>query len=361
MSTTPGGDTPRDQTPGPEPTPARPPVPPVPEPGPVPPVPEPGPPVPEPGPPVPEPGPVPPVPEPTGPDEPTLPEPPIPVPEVSEPPVFAEPPPETYPPAGYPPPPPPGYAPQSGQQVPGAYPTTGYVPAAPPSLWGLAISDGWHAFGRVAGVFIGAAVVWFLIAGAVIALVSAIFRAGSTVDVNGRGFAWFVAPGFSFRWLLLQVVVALVIAFVEAAFVRNALAVTRGARPTFSEFFRFEHAGPVAVLALVIAAINLVVGLVSWIPGIGWLVQLAVGFFLMFSYYVLLDRGLAPIDAVRQGVLLASRNAPATVVFYLLAGLILLAGFIACGVGAFVSAPLVVICAAYLYRRLTGEQPRIPT
>ncbi len=355
MSTTPGGETPRDQTPGPEePTPPRPPVP---EPGPVPPVPEPGP-----VPPVPEPGPVPPVPEPVGPDEPTLPEPPIPVPEVNEPPVFGQPaPPQVYPPAGYPPPPPGYQQPPPAQQPPGVYPPAGYAAPAPPSLWSLAISDGWHAFGRVAGVFIGAAVVWFLIAGAVITLASLVFRAGAGVDVNDRGFTWFWAPGFSFRWLLLQVVVALVIAFVEAAFVRNALAVTRGARPGFGDFFRFEHAGPVAVLALIIAAINLVTGFVSWIPVIGWLVQLAIGFFLMFSYYVLLDRGLPPVDSVREGALLASRNAPATIVFYLLAGLILLAGFIACFVGAFVTAPLVVICAAYLYRRLTGEQPRIPS
>ena len=83
-------------------------------------------------------------------------------------------------------------------------------------------------------------------------------------------------------------------------------------------------------------------------------------FFLLFAYYVLLDRRVQPVDAIRGSVQLVQRNVGQTLIFYILAGLIIIAGFIACLIGIFVAAPVVLLATAYLYRRLTGEQPQLP-
>jgi len=298
------------------------------------------------------------------PDQPTVPGASVPDETAPPPPAAAYPPPGAVPP-GAPPPfgqrqPSPGYPPGGYQQPGYGPPPPGYgAPAGTPSLFSLAYSDGWRAFGRAGGAFVGALAVWGIAALAVLGVLSALLGAFRRVP-GATGIDAFYPSGFSFRNLVLSVVGALVLAFVQAQFVRAALAVTRGVRPTFADFFRFQDLGPVAVLALIIAGINLVVGLVSWIPGIGWLVQVAVQFLLMLPYYVLLDRDVPPVQALRDGVSLVTGNLGQTLLFYLVTIAVILAGFLACGVGILVAAPLVALATAYLYRRLTGEQPQIP-
>ncbi|OJV76616.1 MAG: hypothetical protein BGO37_11285 [Cellulomonas sp. 73-92] len=351
MSTIPGGDEPReDQTSPDQPAPA------VPEPG---------------SPHVPEPA-VPGVVEPPAPVEPpAAPEPPTPG---AYPPPEAYPPPASYPPPGSYPPgaasyPPPGYqAPPPGYQQPGygyqqapppAYqqPPAGYAPGMPqPSLFSVALSDGWKAFQRVGWTFAGAAVVWFIGGLIVLSVVSVIFGGWGHV-FSGNGFRGFAGASFSFSAFVLGIVGALIVALIQAQFVRVALTVTRGHRPTFAEFFHIENAGPVVVLALIIAVAE---GVVRAIPIIGGLLAIVVQFFLLLAYFVLIDRQAAPLDAIRGSVELVTRNAGQTVVFYVLSVVIVIVGAILCGVGLLVAVPWVLLASAYLYRRLTGEQPQLP-
>ena len=83
-------------------------------------------------------------------------------------------------------------------------------------------------------------------------------------------------------------------------------------------------------------------------------------FFLLLAYFILIDRRVAPVDAIRDSVDMMTRNAGQTVVFYLLAAVIVIAGAILCGVGLLVAVPWVLLATTYLYRRLTGEQPQLP-
>ena len=301
------------------------------------------------------------------PDEPApaVPEPPSPV-EPAAP--SAYPPPASYPhgASSYPPPgyqaPPPGYQ-QPGygyqQAPPPAYqqPPAGYAPGMPqPSLFSVALSDGWKAFQRVGWTFAGAAVVWFIGGIIVLSVVSAIFGGWGHV-FSGNGLRGFAGATFSFSTFVLGIVGALIVALIQAQFVRVALTVTRGHRPTFGEFFHIENAGPVVVLALIIAVVE---GVVRAIPIIGGLLAIIVQFFLLLAYFVLIDRQAAPVDAIRGSVELVTRNAAQTVVFYLLSVVIVIVGAILCGVGLLVAVPWVLLASAYLYRRLTGEQPQLP-
>ncbi len=293
-----------------------------------------------------------------------------------EPPVVPEPPapgaPGYPPPGGYPPPPPSypspssyppagGFPPPSSSYPPPGYqaPPPGYPPQVPQqSLFGVALSDGWKAFLRVGWTFVGALVVWSVLAAAVLSIVSVIFGGwGKIADANGTGLQGFTGAAFSVARFVLGIVGGIVGAIVGAQFVRVALAVSRGHRPTFGEFFHFEDAASVAVLAVIIGVAE---GVLSAIPFIGGLLGIVLGFFVMFAYYVLIDRRTAPVDAIRGSVDLVSRNTGQTIVFYVIAGLIIVAGFLVCGIGIFVATPVVILATAYLYRRLTGEQPQLP-
>lgn len=344
MSTIPGGDEPReDQTNPDEPTPV------VPEP------------------PSPD---APGAAEPPAPDEPpapAFPEPPVPG---GYPPPEAYPPPASYPPgaSSYPPPgyqqtPPPGSQPPPGygyQQAPPAgyqQPPAGYAPGVPqPSLFSVALSDGWKAFQRVGWTFAGAAVVWFIGGLIVLSVVSVIFGGWGHV-FSDNGFRGFAGATFSFSAFVIGIVGALIVALIQAQFVRVALTVTRGHRPTFGEFFHIENTGPVVVLALIIAVAE---GVLRSIPVLGTLLAIVVQFFLLLAYFVLIDRNAAPVDAIRGSIELVTRNASQTVVFYVLSFVIIIVGALLCGVGLLVAVPWVLLASAYLYRRLTGEQPQLP-
>jgi uncharacterized membrane protein len=262
-------------------------------------------------------------------------------------------------PAGYPPPPPAGYGPPPGAPV--GYPTAPPPPpgayAAPPSPIGDSFKYGWTAFTRNGGLFIAASLIWLVIGAIATAVVWAVVVgvAGGTDEALGydEGRAQI---GFSFGILVISAALALVATLIQAAFIRASLKVTNGSRVELSDFFRFENAGNVVLAALLIAGINAALGLVSWIPLIGWLVSVAVNLLIFFTLWFVVDKNLNPVDAISSSVALVRANLSTTILFYLLALVVIGAGFALCFVGALVAIPVVLVATAYLYRYLLGEQ-----
>ncbi|RHA44277.1 hypothetical protein D1825_02125 [Cellulomonas rhizosphaerae] len=161
--------------------------------------------------------------------------------------------------------------------------------------------------------------------------------------------------GLSFTFILIIGIFSLVFYLVEAAFVRAALKVTYGQRLEFADFFKFENATNVLITALLIAGINLVLGLVTWIPLIGQVVSLAANLALLFTLWFVVDKNLSPIDAIKASFELVRANLSTTILFYLLAAVILFVGFLLCGLGSLVAIPVVLVATSYLYRNLLGE------
>jgi len=279
-----------------------------------------------------------------------------------------------YPPAGgaYPPPagggyPPPaagygppagGYGPPGASQYPppqpGQYapPPGGYPPPSAATPLSEALSYGWNKFTQNGGTFIGAGLLWILGAGVVGFLLSLVFGGFAALFDNGSGG---YNTGFNLGWIVLVALWSLLAFVVEAVFIRAALRVTYGRAISLKDFFDFEDLGPVVLAALVLAGVNLVVGLVSWIPVIGWFISVAVNFFLFFTLFFVVDKRLQPVDAIRASVDLIRANLASTVLFVLVSWLIVVAGFVLCFVGAFVAIPVVLVASAYFYRRLLGE------
>jgi uncharacterized membrane protein len=247
-----------------------------------------------------------------------------------------------------PPPPPPGPG-------PGA-------PMPPQQPWdlGAALSYGWNKYvANVAQIIIAALV---LVVGiAVIAIVGALLigllvspgTAECSYDSSG---AWrcetddrtpfLVAMALN---LLLGAVLFVVAQIVGAGLIRGALAITEGRPFEVAEVFRTDRLGPVVVTSLILGAATFVGLLLCYVPG------LVVAFLTSYSLYFVIDKGLAPVDAIRASVDLVRNNLGTTIVWFIVGGLIAAAGSLICGVGLLLTLPIVLIGTAYTYKTLTGQ------
>lgn len=259
------------------------------------------------------------------------------------------------PPAGAYPPPPGAYPPPPGAYPP---PAGGYgAPVAPQSPFAEAFSWGWKKFTENGGVFVGAALIWLVIVGVLELVILTIFGGvASFVPMYDDGTATGVDDfGFSVGLIAVSALSALLASLVQAVFVRVSLKTTRGERAKLADFFDFSNAGPIVIAVLLLAAINLVVSLVSWIPLLGWIVAIAVNIFVFFTLYFVIDKNVPAVEAVKASIALVRANLSTTILFLLISYAILFAGLLLCGVGLLVAVPVVLLSAAFLYRRLTGE------
>ncbi|MCF4121554.1 hypothetical protein L1785_11230 [Antribacter sp. KLBMP9083] len=256
--------------------------------------------------------------------------------------------------------PPPGVTPPGGTPYPGApYPGTPYpgVPAygGPAGAYGAAAVSPFtvgEAIGFAWNRFKANALPWVLFV-LVLLVISSVFSGPSFGDyqrqmdsaLEGRPF---VQTGMAVTGTLFSIIGWLLSSVVQALGVRAALKEVSGEKPTFASFFSTERLG-VVVLAAVIVGVLTFVGLVACIlPG------LAIIIFATFTYHNVHDKGLPAWEAFTASFRLVAQNFGA--VFLLLLACLGLAilGAIPCGLGTFITLPIIMIGIAYGFRRLTG-------
>ncbi len=261
-----------------------------------------------------------------------------------------EPPPDQVPPppptGGYgqaPPPPPPPPAPSYGGGD-----STGY------SL-GNALSYGWAKFQANTGQIILSAVVLVVGLG-VVAVLGTLVMSALTTDascsVKDGSFSCDGGTGFFGRLILqslLSAVLLVVAWIIGAGLVRASLNVTEGKPFLFSDVLKTDKLGSVVVASVIIAAATFVGTILCYLPG------LVVGFATSYTLYFIIDKDMAPIDAIKASVMFVKDNLANTIVWYIVGGLVAAAGFIVCVVGALVSIPVVLIGTAYTYKTLSHE------
>lgn len=175
------------------------------------------------------------------------------------------------------------------------------------------------------------------------------------------GVVWFLIVGALTTWntpffvtFFLNVVgIALIFVVAQvigAGLIRGALGITEGREFQAAEVFKFDKVGPVVVTSLIVGALVFVGSLLCYLPGV------VAGFVTSYSLYFVLDKGLAPMDAIKASFELVKENLGETIIWYLVGGLIAMAGAVVCGVGMLVSLPIVLIGTAYTYKSLTGQQ-----
>ena len=259
-----------------------------------------------------------------------------------------------------PPPPPPGGGP-GGPADPGGYgappppPPPGAGPYSPPD----AVGYGWNGFKANPGPLLLGTLLLLVVAGVVSGVGNLVFGAlflddpTSSFDPETGDFAFDTGSSFLARWLvngLVTLLAGLVAQFFVAALVKGALDIVGGRPVGFGAMFEGWDKGKVVVAALIVAVATGIGTFLCYLPG------LVVGFFTSYTMFFVVDRDLPPWEAVKASVSFVANNLGPTLVYYLLAVLVVIAGAILCGVGLLVAIPIAIIGTAYTYRRLHGQQ-----
>lgn len=261
---------------------------------------------------------------------------------------------------GTPPPPPPpptgGYG-SYGDASGGAY---GAPPPPPPAgpgegPWSLgdALSYGWAKFQAYVGPSIILALLVVVVA-VVFGGIGYAIRSGITssphFDSNGN---YHGGSGF-FVGTLLGNGITSALSFlaqtaVGAIVVRAALDVTQGQAPNVGEAINRVPWSKVIVLALIQAVAVFIGFLLCILPGI------ILSFLFYFATYYVIDRGMEPVDALKESVSLVTKNVGTALLWAIVGSIVAVAGVCACGVGFLVTFPLVTYGTAYTFKKLTGQ------
>ncbi|MBV8182598.1 MAG: hypothetical protein JO045_28175 [Mycobacterium sp.] len=270
----------------------------------------------------------------------------------------APPPPPGYgpPPPGYGPPPP-GYGPPQ----PGYAPLPGYPPPGQRFNISDAFSWAWNKFGKNAVPLIVAFLVYAVIGLVVHGLVFVLMGGANanTTDANGDYGASFTAGLGTAGTLVLSIVSFVFGIFVQAAFLSGALDIADGRPVSIGSFFKPRNFGNVILAGALLSVISALLDTLSLLPSVvfallSFLAIVVFTFFALFTIAFATDRGLPPIDALRASFTTVWANVGNTLLSFLIQALVVLLGFLACGIGIIVAGPLALLIQVYTYRRLSG-------
>jgi uncharacterized membrane protein len=173
-----------------------------------------------------------------------------------------------------------------------------------------------------------------------------------TITVLGTSTQGQCSPGLFVTLLgagLGSLVVSLFVQALGAGLIKIALDVTDGKPVSASEVWAWVTNGRVLTAALIIAVATFIGTLLCYIPGI------IVAFLLNWTMFYVVDKGMGAVDACKASISFVTSHLGDTVVFYLLGIVAFVVGAVLCLVGLLVAAPVVLIGAAYTYRRLNAE------
>lgn len=259
-----------------------------------------------------------------------------------------EPPPDQPPPpptGGYgeaPPPPPPPAPPAGGN---------GY------SL-GNALSYGWTKFQANFGQIIVAVLVLVGVV-AVVQIVGYVISnavqcepevhinsAGQLVGNDCSGGLFALSTFVSLLFSAASFIVSMII---SAGIIRFALDITEGRELNPKVLLSTDRLVPVIVASLIVGIATFVGLVLCILPGI------IVIFLTQYTLYFLIDKDMAPVDAIKASVAFTTQNLGNVLIWYIVGGIVALVGFAICFVGAIVSVPVVIIGTAYTYKTLNNE------
>ena len=274
----------------------------------------------------------------------------------SPPPPSAAPPPPPPPPSAAPPPPPPPLPPAGTAPAGSTQDTTPFDPVdAFKYAWERFTAKWDTTFVPVAiGLIATFIVVGVLYAIFFVAILAAAFTTSAGAHTGGFTLMAFISGliVYGIAYLLLQIV--------YASWAKAGLEVTKGNAPSLAECYKGWDRKNVVVAAVIMAVLVVVPAMIlSLVPGIGGLLQLlyslVAGFALQFTVLHIVDQGLEPVDAIRASVNLAMSNVQKVAIFYLLVFIAEIVGAVVCGIGLFLTAPLIVIATAFAYQKLRGR------
>jgi uncharacterized membrane protein len=154
---------------------------------------------------------------------------------------------------------------------------------------------------------------------------------------------------------LVFVVVALTQSWIQGGTTKFLLRVARGESPPLNEVFSgMPFLGRVLLGNILFFVAYYIGALFCFVPGVIFALGCS-----QWMYFVV-DKGLSPVDALKQSWALTNGHKGQLFLYFILAALVGLAGYLACGVGIFIAIPIIQLGQTYIYLRLQGETPRLP-
>lgn len=263
------------------------------------------------------------------------------------------------PPPPPPPPPPPGDGGGYGPPAPPTPPAYG-APAAGSGGYSAteAVSYGWSKFSKkpadliVPVLIVAVAVIIVEIVVQVLLRNTLLSTHDCTRSAFGVDYTSQCGPGF-FVTILGSGIAAAFVSFLTqmlgAGLIKAGLNVVDGKPVSTAEVFSYATRPNVVVAAALIAVATLVGTILCYIPG------LIVGFLTTYTLFFVVDKDMAPMDAIKASVSFTTSHLGETIVFYLLAIVCIIVGAILCGVGLLAAIPVVLVGAAYTFRMLHNE------
>ena len=139
-----------------------------------------------------------------------------------------------------------------------------------------------------------------------------------------------------------------------AGLIKSALNVADGKPVNAGDVFGYATKSNVIATAALVAAATFVGSLLCYLPG------LVVGFLTLFAMFYVVDKDMAPVDAIKASVSLTTSRLGETILFYLLGIVVIFVGAILCLVGLLAAVPVVLAAAAYTFRVLNNEPVTAP-
>jgi uncharacterized membrane protein len=205
-----------------------------------------------------------------------------------------------------------------------------------------AFNWGWNKFRENAGVVVGAVLVYLI----VLIGVDLLWQLGILPSITDDSTGFTTALIYGGIGAMLNFIVQTV---AQAGIVRGASEISHGRKPQLSTMFTWDNLGQVIIAALLVAIIVGVGIALCFVPGL-----IAI-FYLQFTVFFVVERGLPAVDAIRASASLVNQHVGSLIGFFLASIVAFVVGAILCLVGLLIAFPVVVLAQAYTYRTLQGD------
>jgi hypothetical protein len=221
--------------------------------------------------------------------------------------------------------------------LPDRPPTQAIVPTRKGFSVGEALSFGWDTTKSHLGFFIVMFII-ILIVESIPQGISALGRDSAALGLIGS---------------LLGLVIGIQ---VQIGTTRIGLKFADGRQAEFSDLFSgFELFVSMLIAAILVGLMVFVGMMLLIVPGI------ILGLIFCFYSYAIVDRGLGPIDALKHSAAVTQGARMALLGFWIVAFLLNMVGLLALFIGLFLTVPITMVAAAYVYRKLDSQTTVVQT
>jgi uncharacterized membrane protein len=145
-------------------------------------------------------------------------------------------------------------------------------------------------------------------------------------------------------------IITLVAQIMLAGIYRGALRAMDGESFSVGQLFEGYNKMQVVFAAIFIAVATGIATVLCFLPGV------LIAFLTSYTLFFIVDQQLEAAEAIQASVKMVWHNFGHTLLFFVLAAICVIIGFIALVVGLLVAVPVVVFGAAYTYRRLADPE-----